>query len=80
LNSGIRATGQSALSWLGRRRGEQKANQTAPLPASLPRTCTVSIRDPEGVTHTAKVQGLSLFEAAARAVASFREQEGRRKH
>jgi hypothetical protein len=38
------------------------------------RSCTVSIRDLEGVTHTVRVEGESLFEAAARAVAAFREQ------
>jgi hypothetical protein len=38
------------------------------------RPCTVSVRDTEGVTHTVQVQGSSLFEAAARAVAAFREQ------
>jgi hypothetical protein len=32
-------------------------------------------RDAEGATHTVHVQGSSLFEAAARAVAAFREQE-----
>ena len=42
---------------------------------ALPRNCTISIRDTEGVTHSVQVQGSSLFEAAARAVASFREQE-----
>jgi hypothetical protein len=38
------------------------------------RPCTVSVRDTEGVTHTVQVQGSSLFEAAARAVAAFRGQ------
>jgi hypothetical protein len=42
---------------------------------TLPRNCAVSVRDIEGVTHTVQVQGSSLFEAAARAVAAFREQE-----
>jgi hypothetical protein len=41
---------------------------------SPPRNCTVSIRDTEGVTHTVQVQGSSLFEAAAQAVAAFHEQ------
>jgi hypothetical protein len=41
---------------------------------SLPRNCTVSLRDTDGVTHTVQVQGSSLFEAAAHAVAAFREQ------
>jgi hypothetical protein len=40
-----------------------------------PRTGSVSVRDIEGVTHTVQVQGSSLFEAAARAVAAFREQD-----
>lgn len=39
-----------------------------------PRTCTVSLRDPEGITHTVRVEGESLFEAAALAVGAFREQ------
>jgi hypothetical protein len=34
----------------------------------------VSLRDLDGVTHTVTVQGSSLYEAAARAVAAFREQ------
>ena len=41
---------------------------------SQPRSCTVSVRDLEGVTHAVQVQGASLYEAAARAVAAFREQ------
>jgi hypothetical protein len=41
----------------------------------LPRNCTVSVRDIEGVAHTVRVQGSSLFEAAAHAVAAFREQD-----
>jgi hypothetical protein len=41
---------------------------------TLPRNCTVSVRDTEGVTHRVQVQGSSLFEAAARTVAAFREQ------
>jgi hypothetical protein len=36
---------------------------------------TPSIRDSEGMTHAVRVQGSSLFEAAARAVAAFRELE-----
>jgi hypothetical protein len=40
-----------------------------------PRNCTVSVRDSEGVTHKVQVQGSSLFEAAAYALAAFREQE-----
>jgi len=39
-----------------------------------PHTCTVSVRDVEGTTHTVQVQGESLFEAAARALSAFREQ------
>jgi hypothetical protein len=42
---------------------------------SPPRACIVSIRDSEGVTHSVQVQGSSLSEAAARAVAAFREQK-----
>jgi hypothetical protein len=42
---------------------------------ALPRNCTVSIRDTEGVLHTVQVEGSSLFEAAAHAVAAFREQQ-----
>ncbi len=38
-----------------------------------PRTCTVTLRDLDGVTHTVQVQRSSLYEAAARAVAAFRE-------
>lgn len=39
-----------------------------------PRRCTISVRDPEGLTHTVQVQASSLYEAAARGVAAFREQ------
>jgi hypothetical protein len=39
-----------------------------------PRACIVSVRDPEGVTHSVRVQASSLFEAAAQAVAAFRDQ------
>jgi hypothetical protein len=38
------------------------------------RTCTVSVRDPHGAIHTVRVQAASLFEAAAQAIAAFREQ------
>jgi hypothetical protein len=38
------------------------------------RACTVSVRDPEGITHTVQVQASGLYEAAARALAAFREQ------
>jgi hypothetical protein len=41
---------------------------------TFPRNCSVSVRDTEGVMHTVQVQGSSLFEAAAHAVAAFREQ------
>jgi hypothetical protein len=41
---------------------------------TAPRRCTVSLRDTEGVTHAVQVQATSLFEAAARGVAAFREQ------
>ena len=33
-----------------------------------------SVRDLGGITHTVQVQGETLFEAAARAVAAFRQQ------
>lgn len=39
-----------------------------------PRQCTVSVRDHEGITHSVRVQASSLYEAAARGVAVFREQ------
>jgi hypothetical protein len=39
-----------------------------------PRSCTVSVRDPEGITHSVRVQASGLYEAAARALAAFREQ------
>jgi hypothetical protein len=38
------------------------------------RTCRVSLRDPEGVVHSVEVQADSLYEAAAAAMAAFREQ------
>jgi hypothetical protein len=55
-----------------------RANSESPVCypplVTLPRNCTVSIRDTEGVLHTVQVQGSSLFEAAAHAVAAFREE------
>ena len=38
------------------------------------RACRVTIRDVDGVAHHVDVQGSTLFEAAASAVAIFREQ------
>jgi hypothetical protein len=38
------------------------------------RSCAVSLRDVEGVVHTVQVQGETLFEVAARAMAAFREE------
>ena len=38
------------------------------------RSCTILLRDTEGITHTVQVQASSLYEAAARGVAAFREQ------
>jgi hypothetical protein len=39
------------------------------------RTCVVSIRDAEGSTHSVTVHASTLFEAAAAAVAAFRQEE-----
>jgi hypothetical protein len=57
-----------------RRRANKRRRTCYPPSVRQPRICTVSVRDLEGVTHTVQVQGESLFEAAARGVAAFREQ------
>ena len=36
------------------------------------RRCSVSVTDVDGVTHTAQVQGSSVYEVAAAALAQFR--------
>jgi hypothetical protein len=38
------------------------------------RSCRVSLRDVEGITHSVDVQAESLFEAAAAAIGTFRQQ------
>jgi hypothetical protein len=38
------------------------------------RTCRVTIRDLEGVAHAVTVQGATLFEVAASAIAAFRSE------
>jgi hypothetical protein len=38
------------------------------------RACTVSLRDPEGVTHATTVHAETLFEAAAHALSAFRKE------
>ena len=38
------------------------------------RTCRITVRDLEGVAHQVEVQGSTLFEAAAAALAVFRQQ------
>lgn len=38
------------------------------------RTCRVTLRDAEGTAHEVTVQAATLFEAAAAAVATFRQQ------
>jgi hypothetical protein len=38
------------------------------------RACRISVRDAEGLTHSVEVQAETLFEAAAAAMAVFREQ------
>lgn len=55
-------------------RGEQTANRMLSSAVSQSRSCIVSLRDVDGITHTVRVQASSLFEAAARAVSAFREQ------
>jgi hypothetical protein len=37
------------------------------------RTCRVTVRDLDGTVHRVEVQGSTLFEAAAAAVAAFRQ-------
>ncbi len=37
------------------------------------KTCTVSFRDPAGITHSVEVTAESLFEAAASALAVFKK-------
>ena len=41
---------------------------------SLLRVCRVTLRDADGIAHQVDVQGSTLFEAAAAAVAIFRQQ------
>lgn len=38
------------------------------------RSCSVSVTDRDGAVHTVQVHALSLFEAAAAALAAFREE------
>lgn len=40
----------------------------------MPRQCKVSVTDLQGITHSTTVTGESLFEAAARAIATFRQE------
>ncbi len=40
-----------------------------------PRKCLVSIRDLDGITHSVTVTGATLFEAAAAAIALFRQEQ-----
>jgi hypothetical protein len=40
-----------------------------------PRKCLVSIRDLDGVTHSVTVSGATLFEAAAAAIALFKQEQ-----
>jgi hypothetical protein len=58
----------------GRGQAKQRRSLCYPRPVPDLRSCTVSLRDPGGITHTVQVHGESLFEAAARAVSAFREQ------
>jgi hypothetical protein len=44
------------------------------LGVPVTRSCRVTIRDIEGVSHQVEVTGTTLFEAAAAALAAFREQ------
>ena len=43
------------------------------------RSCRVSVRDAEGVTHTVDVTAATLYEAAAQAVADFEKKLGQRR-
>ena len=54
-------------------RRSKRESQCYPLPMPV-RTCRVSVRDVEGITHSVEVQAESLFEAAAAAVAIFKQQ------
>jgi hypothetical protein len=38
------------------------------------RSCRVSLKDIEGITHSVNVQADTLFEAAAAAIAGFRQE------
>ena len=53
---------------------EYKAKYCYSARVRPPRSCTISLCDSEGVTHSVQVQASSLYEAAARGVAAFREQ------
>ena len=39
-----------------------------------PRKCLVSVKDLDGITHSVTVSGTTLFEAAAAAIALFRQE------
>jgi hypothetical protein len=39
-----------------------------------PRKCLVSLRDLDGITHSVTVSGATLFEAAAAAIALFKQE------
>jgi hypothetical protein len=39
------------------------------------RTCIVSVRDTDGLTHIVTLQGATLYEVAAAAIDSFRQQD-----
>jgi hypothetical protein len=54
--------------------GDRKAKPPwYPAPVPPIRTCRVTLRDTEGTVHAVEIQASTLFEAAAAAVAAFRE-------
>jgi hypothetical protein len=40
-----------------------------------PRVCLVSVKDLDGITHSVTVHGATLYEAAAAAIAIFRQEQ-----
>jgi hypothetical protein len=65
LERRIRQRAKTFWQFAAGRRTDSETTCYPPL-VPLPRTCTVSIRDSDGITHNVQVEGSSLFEAAAR--------------
>jgi hypothetical protein len=59
---------------LPQRRNKSEARDILRRVATV-RACRVSMKDVHGITHHVEVQAATLFEAAAAAVAAFRQQQ-----